>query len=139
MRKLFLSAFQKGRDQVTFYPMHKTNFFVFLFFIVLVLPFFAQGKTIDVILGDINKTLITVIGLLFVLETLGLLWGAARFILSGDPGNKDKARQMMVWSIIAMVVTFAAWGIVQLIVNYFDIQNSVIPGAPGQRNLLPPS
>ena len=120
----------------------KKNFsFSLLFLGLLVLPSVAGAQTIDRILRNINNTLNILIATLFILETVGLLLGAARFILSGDPAKKKDAQQMMLWSVIAMAVTAAAWGIAEIIINYFGVNNVPIPTSPGQRGggLLPPT
>ena len=59
-------------------------------------------------------------GLIAIVATMALLyfvWGLAQFILN-DTGSEDvarKAKDIMLWGIIALFVLFSIWGIIALL------------------------
>jgi len=96
------------------------------------LPFIAGAQTqVDTLLTNISGTLSTIIGILFVIATIVFLWGVIQFIAkSGDEEGRKKAKGIMTWGIIGLAVMAAAWGIVNILVQYF--------GTTGQPGFVPP-
>src|SRR3989338_10308274 len=90
----------------------------------------------------------TVVPLLFALAFLFFIINATRyFIIGGDKeAERAKARTFATWGIIAFVLMVSIWGIVNLLVNGFGIDNSgpicpdFLPGisGPGINCLTPP-
>lgn len=69
-----------------------------------------------------DKILSPLVGLLFVLATVVFLWGVIQYSLLAESDEKlAAARQQMTWGIIGLTVMSAAWGIVKIICNTFDI------------------
>ena len=86
---------------------------------------------VNEILTNIQNTLNTVVTLLFILEALLFIWGAIQFIIKADPKSSEMGRNYMLWSVIAMAVTVAAWGFARIIIRYFGtggVNTPVIPG-----------
>src|SRR3989338_11280367 len=81
----------------------------------------------------------TVVPILFALAFLFFLINATRyFIIGGDKeAERAKARTFATWGIIAFVLMVSIWGIVNLLVNGFGIDNSgpicpdFLPGTSG--------
>jgi len=97
------------------------------------LPLVAAAQSIPVILQNISNTLQTIIGLLFVIATVIFLWGVIQFIAkSGDEAARNKAKAIMTWGIIGLAVMAAVWGIVQILINYFQVGGVGIPPGPRQ-------
>ena len=84
--------------------------------------------------GILDKTLRTVVGILFVIATIVFLWGVIQFIAkSGDEAGRAKAKGIMTWGIVGLAVTAAAWGVASLLAGYFTVPgNRGIPRLPGQ-------
>lgn len=92
----------------------------------------AQGE-INNIITRAGQTMQLVISLLFVLATLVFLWGVVQFIArSGDEAARAKAKGIMTWGIVGLAIMAAAWGVVTLLLNYFQIPSQ---GSPG---IIPP-
>jgi succinate dehydrogenase/fumarate reductase cytochrome b subunit len=89
-----------------------------------------------------------VVPFLFALAFLFFLWNAFRyFILGGDQeAEREKARKFALWGLIAFVLLVSIWGIVNLLVSGFGINNGgpvcpdYLPGlsGPGSDCLTPP-
>lgn len=70
----------------------------------------------------------TIIGVTFLVATIVFFWGLVVFIAKADnPEERKKAKGLMIWGIIGMAVIAAAWGIVAVLVNFFQIGGTVIP------------
>ena len=108
----------------------------------------AAGGLQDFISGFAGFLNSTLVPLLFALAFLFFLINATRYFIIG--GNKEaeraKARTFATWGIIAFVLMVSIWGIVNLLVNGFGIDNSgpicpdFLPGTsgPGSNCLTPP-
>ena len=108
----------------------------------------AAGGLQDFISGFAGFLNSTLVPLLFALAFLFFLVNATRyFIIGGDKeAERAKARAFATWGIIAFVLMVSIWGIVNLLVNGFGIDNSgpicpdFLPGTsgPGSNCLTPP-
>ena len=78
--------------------------------------------------GDLKELIALIIqlinGLIAIAAAMALLyfvWGLARFILN-DAGSEDvatKAKNIMLWGIIALFVIFSIWGIIAILDETF--------------------
>lgn len=98
----------------------------FLAGVASVLPLIASAQagatTFDRILQNIRTTATFIIGLLFVIATLVFLWGLVRFIASaGDEAKRKTSKGLMTWGILGLAVMAAAWGITQVLIDYFMV------------------
>lgn len=93
----------------------------FLAGVASVLPLIASAQTtLDRILTNIRTTATFIIGLLFIIATLVFLWGLVQFIASaGDEAKRKTSKGLMTWGILGLAVMAAAWGITQVLVDYF--------------------
>lgn len=100
----------------------------FLAGVASVLPLVASAQAgstlIDRILANIRVTATFIIGLLFIIATLVFLWGLVQFIASaGDEAKRKTSKGLMTWGILGLAVMAAAWGITQVLIDYF-----LVPG-----------
>lgn len=86
---------------------------------------------VNQILTNITGALNTVVTMLFILEALFFIWGAIQFIIKSDPKSAEVGRSYMLWSVIAMAVTVAAWGFARIIIQYFGVGGVDTPTKPG--------
>lgn len=93
------------------------------------IPLSALAVTyLDTTITNVHTTLNMIIGLLFVVATIVFIWGVIRFIASaGDEKKRTDAKNVMTWGIIGLAVMAAAWGIVQVLINYFGVGGQVRP------------
>jgi hypothetical protein len=79
---------------------------------------FAQfvGSGSTGLIGAMNTVVVPVI---FALAFLVFVWGVAKyFFLSGaDENARSEGRQFILWGIIGLVVLFAVWGFVNLLLS----------------------
>lgn len=79
------------------------------------------AENVDSLIGKIKTTLNYVIGLLFVLVTVYFIWGIIKYVsAAGDEEKLKSGKQHMVWGIIGMAIMAAAWGIVNILVDYIS-------------------
>lgn len=106
------------------------------------LPLAASAQTLvgsSGILTNFRNLINTVIGLLFSVAVLIFLWGVVQFIAkSGDEAGRTKAKGIMTWGIVGLVVMASVWGILNALVAYFGtgvVQpgTGVIPEVPSLR------
>ena len=92
-------------------------------------PLIAAAQwEIPLILNNIKTVLNTVIAVLFVLATVVFLWGVIQFIAkSGDPEGQKKAKGIMTWGIVGLAVMAAAWGVANILVNFFGATGQPAP------------
>ncbi len=86
-----------------------------------VTDFLSGGNMVSEALDRVKNTLNLLIGLLFTLVTVYFFWGIAEFVKASGVGNEEgikKGKRHMVWGILGMAIMGAAWGIVEIIVDY---------------------
>ena len=89
---------------------------------VWLLPLVASAQ-LPTILSNIKDLLNTVIAVLFVLATVIFLWGVIQFIASsGSEEGRKKAKGIMTWGIIGLAVMAAAWGVANILVDFFGVE-----------------
>ena len=94
---------------------------------LLVLPLITFGSpppptTVDTLINDILYWIHQATLIVMALAFLFFLWGLAKFILkAGEPEERKKGYQVMLWGIIAFVVMSGIWGIVALVERSFGI------------------
>ncbi len=89
------------------------------------LPLVVLAQDVISVLSSIRNVLNIVIGILFVLATVVFLWGVIQFIAkAGDPEGQKKAKGVMVWGIIGLAVMAAAWGVANILVNFFQARST---------------
>lgn len=82
-----------------------------------------------------------VIPVLIALGMVYFIWGVIQYVVGGGEEAKTKGRNTMIFGIIGLAVIVAMWGLVYLIVNTFNLNNSNSKNyapTPGElRSMLP--
>lgn len=99
----------------------QTRRIVSLFLALVPTSAFAASKLND-ILVNITDTFEEVIGILFIIATIAFFWGVIRYLASsGDEKAKTDAKRFILWSIVGLAVMASAWGIANILTEYFLI------------------
>lgn len=99
---------------------------------------FAQVRSIQdaavMVTGLINSVLVP---LVFAVAFVVFIWGVfTYFIASGDNDEKrENGKKLMLYSIVGFFLMVSVWGLVNILLGTFNLQNSVpnLPSAPGPR------
>lgn len=87
------------------------------------LPLAVNAATLDSAVGQLKKLLDYGIGLIFSIAVLIFLWGVVQFIAkSSDEVARNKAKGIIYWGIIGMAIMASAWGLVNILVNFFQLK-----------------
>jgi TM2 domain-containing membrane protein YozV len=104
---------------------------------VIVTPalLFAQDfSSIDNALDTVSDFINRLIPFLIGLAVLFFIYGLIKFVSAGgDPGKQEEARNTIIWGIIIIFVMVSVWGLVNVLVNTFGLENQVpqdIPEVP---------
>src|SRR5690606_24929370 len=88
----------------------------------------AQSRNINDIwdiFGFIKNILDTLLPLIIAAAVVYFIYGVATYILAGDEDKKEAAKNNIVWGIIALFVMISVWGLVNILVNTFGLDNTV--------------
>ncbi len=103
------------------------------------MPFlaFAQqanpGYLSSIITGA--KTLLDqLVVFLIALAVVWFIWNVVSYAMSDDEEKKGKAKDQMIWGVIAIAVIVSVWGLVAILQNIFGVQTT---GAGNVGGLLP--
>lgn len=120
--------------------------FKLFLFSLLILPLSVQGQVgpmifetitgsggspdtiADILSLIINQILNPLAGLLIVLALVVFLWGMIKYLRVAGEEDKENAKRIMWWGIVALFVMVSVWGLVQILVNTFFAGG--IPSAP---------
>ncbi|MEX0918606.1 MAG: hypothetical protein WDZ85_01395 [Candidatus Paceibacterota bacterium] len=93
-------------------------------------PVSGNPDTLGGILNMITTTILNpLIVLIMGISLVVFLWGMVKYISgAGDDAERKKARQYIIWGIIALFVMISVWGFVNILVA--SIFPSGIPTAP---------
>lgn len=94
---------------------------------------FAQGVgTTDVsdILTTVGNVLNAVIPLIIGLAFVVFLWGIYKYVSSASQEGKEGARDTIIYGVIGLFVMLAAWGLVNVLLNTFNLDTATPTGLP---------
>ena len=91
------------------------------------LPLLVFAQDVFEVLGDITNVLNAIIPILLLLALVVFLWGVFRYVTSGDSEDKAKARDLMIYGIIALFVMVSVWGLVNVLVATFGLSVTAPP------------
>ena len=82
------------------------------------------------VIGIINNV---VVPLIFALAFVVFIWGVFKFFILGGSDSEARAsgQGLMIWGLIGFFVMVSVWGLVNLFVGTFDLDNS----APSRNDL----
>ncbi|MEK7647165.1 MAG: hypothetical protein AAB378_02175 [Patescibacteria group bacterium] len=82
-------------------------------------------------LCQIINILNNAIPLLLTLATVIFLWGVIQFIYNADNEEKRKTGHMfIIYGLIGLFVIVSMWGLVQILLSTFGIENIGVPSGP---------
>lgn len=90
---------------------------------LMLAPSFAQAASLRELTESIKTFVNTsVVPLIYALAFLVFIVGMVRYLFleQGEEG-REKGKQLMLWGIIGFVVMFSVWGLVNLLLNTFDL------------------
>ena len=89
-------------------------------------PFTASAQISDVwsIFGFINKILNTLLPLIIAASVVYFIYGIAMYIISGSDDAKAAAKDKIIYGVIGLFVMISVWGLVNILVNTFGLDNT---------------
>jgi hypothetical protein len=82
-------------------------------------------------LASIQSIVSAVVPLLIGVTVVVFFWNVVKFVAGGaDEGARAEAKQMMIWSLIAILVMVSLWGIIGLLKSWLSIGNDAKPVFP---------
>jgi succinate dehydrogenase hydrophobic anchor subunit len=111
------------------------NLIKFLPITLLTFPVLAHAqRSLSSIFSDLSSLLNTLISFLVLLATVIFLWNMVKYIAAaGDEEKRKEARMGIIYGIIFLAVMVAAWGLVNVILEFIfgpGGGNFNIPGGP---------
>lgn len=91
------------------------------------LPFAASAQGItDVwsIFGFINRILNTALPLIIAAAVVYFIYGIAKYVMSGSDDAKAAAKDKIIYGIVGLFVMVSVWGLVNILVNTFGLDNA---------------
>ncbi len=87
---------------------------------------FAQGADAFSILTVLKLFADRLIPLLITAALLFFIYGVVKYMIAGDPDQKDKAKKIVVNGIVGLFVILSVWGLVGVIQRTFGVGNAQI-------------
>ncbi len=89
----------------------------------------CTGGGIGQFICQIQNILNSIVPLLLALGVVYFVWGVVRFMIADGEEAKTKGEDQIIYGIIGLAVVVGLWGLVNLIVNTFSLNNTVAPTA----------
>jgi len=91
----------------------------------------AHAQTVTGIINSVVELLNKIIPIIFAIATIVFLWGIVLFIISGgDEEKRKEGRQYIIYGLIGLFVMVAVWGIINVVIGFFDIGGFRAPRLP---------
>jgi hypothetical protein len=95
----------------------------------------AQGfGSLDNALDTLTDWLNDLIPLMIGIAVVVFLWGVLKYVMAGDDAEKRKSGgALMAYGVLAIFVMVSVWGLVNILVDTFNLDNTVptdIPEVP---------
>ncbi|MDP1625195.1 MAG: pilin [bacterium] len=84
----------------------------------------------------ITDILSVALPLIIAAAVVYFIYGIAKYVLAGDEGAKEAAKDKIVYGIIALFVMVSVWGLVNILVNSFGLDNTAPRGNTDPLNNL---
>ena len=84
----------------------------------------GQINTIQSLICKLNEILGAILPLLIALGVVFFVWGVISYVIAGDEEAKTAGRDKMIYGIIGLVVIVGLWGLVRIVTNTFNINNT---------------
>ncbi len=115
------------------------KFGLIIFVLVIVsLPSFAFAQNtcssnvreVGDIICKIGSILKAAVPLLITLGVIYFIWGVVQYVVAGGEEARKKGRDRIIYGLIGLVVVFAMWGLVWLVMETFGVGPGNAPPAP---------
>jgi hypothetical protein len=93
---------------------------------------FAQLSNVQSIIQSIGNIINMLIPIVFALALLIFFWGLVKYLWGGAE-DKEKAKNIMIWGVVALFVMSAVWGLTRFIGDALNINTESAPTT----NLIP--
>ncbi|HEU0081212.1 MAG TPA: pilin [Candidatus Paceibacterota bacterium] len=90
--------------------------------------FAADIRNLDSIFLFIKNILNTVLPLIIAAAVVYFVWGMFQLFLAGDEEKHEKAKTTVIYGVIAIFVMVSVWGLVNILANTFNLNNSSVQG-----------
>lgn len=87
---------------------------------------FAALGNVDTLVGDIGNIVNKVIPIVFAIALLVFFWGLVKYIFGGAE-NKEGARSLMIWGVVALFIMASVWGLVKFIGEAVGVDQDAAP------------
>ena len=91
----------------------------------------STDKTLYRFMCQLGGILNAVLPLMIALAGVYLVWGVVSYIIADEEEAKKKGRSKIVYGIIGLAIIISLWGLVNLVVNTFGLDE--------RENILPPT
>lgn len=88
----------------------------------------APNPGVETVICTIYRIIKIVIPVLILGAVAYFIWGIVQFITASDAEEKGNARGMMIHGIIGFAVILGLWGLVNILLNTFGVNNAGGPG-----------
>ncbi len=91
---------------------------------------FAAKNIADIVL-QVNAIINTLVPFIVGLAVLTIIWGLFNYVAgAGDEEKRAQAKQYIIWGIIGVFLMLSVWGLVNVLVNSFSLENTTRPAVP---------
>ena len=91
-------------------------------FAIYLAPLAAMAATIQEVIDTIGNIIQSIVPLLITIALIVFIWGVIKYITAGaDEGEREKARNVIMYGIIGLFAIVAVWGLVAMLKNTFGI------------------
>jgi len=95
----------------------------------LALPVFAGAQAvntsyIDSILISIQRILNLALPIIIAAAVVYFIYGIARYVMSGSDDAKAAAKDKIIYGIVGLFVMISVWGLVNILVRTFNLNNT---------------
>lgn len=82
------------------------------------------NSTLFTLLCKFGELLNAVVPVLIALAVLYFVWGVVQYVISDDEEAKAKGKDRIIFGIIGLAVIIGLWGLVNLLKNTFNLNNT---------------
>jgi hypothetical protein len=81
-------------------------------------------RDINGVIRFITDLLDVALPIIIAAAVVYFIYGIAKYVLAGDDAAKEAAKDKIIYGIIALFVMVSVWGLVNILVNTFGLDNS---------------
>ena len=103
------------------------------------LPFvaFAANSTLHDLVGTIAVYFNDALALLMGLAIVMFVWYVVKFFIQPSEDGRKEGSQYIMWSVIGFFVIFSVWGLVNILINTFNLGHNTAGSWVDMSSLFP--